>query len=176
MIQSGYAADQIDILSAKGGRIPLAFPLRYPKRFPLSDTQKQIFIQKLNNALSPADIVTDRYGVIYYSGGFSCLVDYPDNKAIAGIAADIYRNGGIIAAVCDGVAGLLPVCIHDQNLLAGKIIATNKNLENKLKEKGAIISKQPVAHDKRVITAKGVKPVWVANEILATLQSNSTPD
>jgi putative intracellular protease/amidase len=173
MIAAGFKPAEVDLVSPKGGKIPLAYPLNYSKKMPLSDSDKLIFEQKLNNSLSPENIDADSYCVIYYSGGFSCLVDYPDNEEIAALASKIYSNGGIIAAVCDGVAGLLPIKVNGKSVIAGKRISANKSLKEKLKEKGALESSEKVSTDNHLITAKGVRPESVADAIIELLRTSS---
>jgi putative intracellular protease/amidase len=167
--QAGYRIDDIDLVTSKGGVVPQAVGPSYPKKFILPEDEKKALEAKMQKALSPAQVVPERYGVIYYSGGFSCLVDYPNAEGIANIASAIYKQGGIVAAVCDGVCGLLPIKINEQYIISGKNISSNGDLKGRLRERGAIISDDKLSSDRGLITAKGVHPVSVAEEVLRLL-------
>lgn len=57
----------------------------------------------------------------------------PNNKALQNISEQIYRQGGIVSAVCHGVGGLLP--LQDDNgkpLIAGRKVTGFANIEETL--------------------------------------------
>lgn len=62
--------------------------------------------------LDPAD-----YAAIYYAGGHGTMWDFPDDADLAALAARIYDNGGVVAGVCHGPAGLVNVRLGDGSLL-----------------------------------------------------------
>ena len=49
--------------------------------------------------------------------------DFPDNKELAAITSKIYENGGVVAAVCHGPAGLVNVKLSN-----GKYLVEGKRL------------------------------------------------
>ncbi|WP_234376669.1 type 1 glutamine amidotransferase domain-containing protein [Streptomyces sp. CB01201] len=56
--------------------------------------------------------------------------DFPQATALATLATDIYENGGVVAAVCHGPAGLLPVVLSNGTpLVAGRKVSTFTNEE-----------------------------------------------
>jgi putative intracellular protease/amidase len=172
----GFRAKDIDIVSPKGGKVPLAVNMHYPKKFNLPDDEKKALEEKVNNSLSPSQVKPEDYNVIYYSGGFSCLVDYSKTTDIGAIAASIYNNGGIVAAVCDGVAGLIPIKVDNSRFLVNTKTITTNGFKNKtdtvtkqLINEGAIISDEKIVTDGKLITARGVMPITVANQILSLL-------
>lgn len=65
----------------------------------------------------------------------------PQENAVSELASAIYQNGGIVASVCHGAAGLLP--IKDEKgdyLIAGKKVAGFSNKEEDLNQTTAIVS------------------------------------
>ncbi len=176
LYNSGFRIKDVDIVSPNGGNVPLAYKMHYPKKFNIPDDEKKALEDKVKNSLAPSQINANDYNVIYYSGGFSCLVDYPKSKNIGDIAAKIYENGGIVAAVCDGVSGLIPVKLSSDTFLVNNKTITTNGFKNKkdtvtkqLMFEGAIISKSKIITDKKIITAHGVMPITVAKQILSLL-------
>lgn len=103
---------EIDVVSPKGGRPPVdGFDLNDPinKRF-WEDTAWQ---EKMGNTMTPSEVNPAEYKAIFYAGGHGAMWDFPNNKELAAIAQTIYGAGGIVAAVCHGPAGLLPILSPD---------------------------------------------------------------
>ncbi|WP_330208609.1 MULTISPECIES: hypothetical protein [unclassified Pseudomonas] len=50
--------------------------------------------------LASSQVDADAYTAIFQAGGYAMIWDFPDNTALAGIAARNYERGGVIAAVC----------------------------------------------------------------------------
>ena len=101
--------------------------------------------------------------------------DLPNNTAIAKIAADIYEQNGVVAAVCHGPAGLVNIKLSNgKYLLEGKKVNgfTNEEetivgltnvvpflLEDELKKRGGIYEKSDpwqvhVVSDQRLVTGQ----------------------
>lgn len=176
LINAGYRPGDIDLVSPMGGAVPIAYRTVYPKKLHISSYDKNALESKLKNALKPSQVNAADYNVVYYSGGFSCLVDYPSSDSIARIAAAVYSNGGIIGAVCDGIAGLPLIKLDNaQPLVAGKLLTTNgckrqtDTVSAMLLKAGAVIQSGPLVNSRRLITARGVRPRSVALEVLKTL-------
>ena len=171
LTEAGY---EIDFVSPKGGNPPVdGFDLTdsINKKF-WEDTTYQ---KKISNSQKPADINPADYAAIYYAGGHGAMWDLPNDTTIASIAAKIYENKGIIAAVCHGPAGLVNIKLSNgKYLVDGKKINgfTNEEeaavkltkvvpflLEDKLKERGGIYEKSApwqvhVTKDDRLITGQ----------------------
>jgi putative intracellular protease/amidase len=62
------------------------------------------FRAKLDDLLRPADVKASKYGIFFASAGHASLIDYPNAKGLQAIAAELYKEGGIVAAVCHGGA------------------------------------------------------------------------
>jgi putative intracellular protease/amidase len=168
---AGY---EIDVVSPQGGKAPVdGFDLTDPvnKAF----WENKAYREKVEKTMKPSDVVPQAYAAIFYAGGHGAMWDFADNKELANIAARIYENKGIVAAVCHGPAGLVNVRLDNgQYLVAGKKVNSFTNeeehavgleavvpflLESKLIERGAIFEKstlfQPhVTVDQRLITGQ----------------------
>lgn len=60
---------------------------------------------KLLAGTKPAsEVSASDYKIFYAAGGHGTLFDFPKAKNLQKLAADIYSNGGVIAAVCHGPA------------------------------------------------------------------------
>lgn len=127
---------EMDFVSPAGGEVPLdersmkSFYLDKAARAHLADPA---FMQRLRNTLAPAAVDPAQYIAIYYAGGHGTMWDFPQNTALKQIAEQIYRQGGIVSAVCHGVGGLLP--LQDEQgkpLIAGKTVTGFANSEEVL--------------------------------------------
>ena len=123
---AGY---EIDFTSPKGGRPPLdGVDEKDPsqKAF-LADA---LAMKKLDASVKPADVDAAAYGAIFYAGGHGAMWDFPEDQALAKLAAQIYDAGGVVAAVCHGPAGLVNVKLANGSyLVAGKKVAAFTNDE-----------------------------------------------
>lgn len=107
---------EIDIVSPQGGQPPVdGFDLSDPinKKF-WNDPEWQY---KMQNTMTPDEVNADEYVAIFYAGGHGAMWDFPENTKIARIAQTIYENGGYVAAVCHGPAGLLPIKLENGHYL-----------------------------------------------------------
>lgn len=106
----------IDVVSPAGGRPPV-------DGFDLTDAINRKFWddpewqQKMSTTLTPDKVTAGDYKAIFYAGGHGAMWDFPNNRKIAEIAAQIYENGGIVSAVCHGPAGLLPIKMQSGEFL-----------------------------------------------------------
>jgi putative intracellular protease/amidase len=125
---------QIDFMSPKGGEPPVdGFDLKDPVNAEFwGNAEVQA---KLKNTLTPEKIdakAAKAYAAIHFVGGHGAMWDFPDNAAIARIAAAIYENRGAVSAVCHGPAGLVNVRLSDGGyLVRGKNVAAFTNEEEK---------------------------------------------
>ncbi len=132
-LAAGY---DMDFVSPLGGQVPL--DERSLKSIYLDKSARQhladpAFMQKLKTTLAPNTINPTQYKAIYYTGGHGTMWDFPNNKALQNISEQIYRQGGIVSAVCHGVGGLLP--LQDDNgkpLISGRTVTGFANIEETL--------------------------------------------
>lgn len=114
---------EYDIASIKGGKAPL-----YGTDIEgdsVNDTilNNEDFQNRINNTIPVSQINIDDYDAVYYPGGFGLLSDLATNQDFAMLSARHYENGGILAAVCHGPAGFLPITLSNgEKLLANKSV------------------------------------------------------
>lgn len=169
--KAGY---EIDFVSPKGGTPPVdGFDLNDPVNKEFWENKE--YKTKIDNSLQPSQVNPSDYSAIFYAGGHGAMWDFADNTELAGIASKIYENGGIVAGVCHGPAGLVNIKLSNgKYLVDGKKINAFTNeeeaevkltnvvpflLEDKLKERGAQFEKSGlwqnhVVADQRVITGQ----------------------
>ncbi|HEP1800375.1 TPA: type 1 glutamine amidotransferase domain-containing protein [Streptococcus suis] len=132
LVKAGYDAD---FVSPKGGYVPLD-----PHSLTMMDDVDRTYYKDadfrnraLGQTLRPEEVKATDYELIYYTGGHGVMWDFPESVEIAELASQIYQNGGLVTAVCHGVAGLLP--IKDENgqpLIEGKVVTGFTNQEEEL--------------------------------------------
>ncbi|XVO85175.1 type 1 glutamine amidotransferase domain-containing protein [Pseudomonas palleroniana] len=112
--------------SPKGGAVPLderSLGWLYMDKAAREHLQSPAFRTRLQNTLSIADVDPSQFGVIYFTGGHGVMWDFPNNPDLRRVAESIYNKGGIVSAVCHGVAGLLD--LKDEK---GQLIIKGKNI------------------------------------------------
>ncbi|PIF44577.1 putative intracellular protease/amidase [Chryseobacterium sp. 52] len=171
LYKAGY---EIDFVSPKGGTPPVdGFDLKDPVNKEFWENKE--YKNKIDHSLKPSQVNPGDYSTVFYAGGHGAMWDFADNTELATIASKIYENGGIVAAVCHGPAGLVNIKLNNgQYLVDGKKINAFTNeeeaevkltqvvpflLEDKLKERGAKFEKSGlwqnhVVTDQRVITGQ----------------------
>ena len=190
LTEAGY---KVDFVSPKGGTataygVKLDDPIN-KKYWESADYQKQ-----LAHTLAPSQVKANDYVAIFYAGGHGTMWDFANSETLAKIAQQIYEKGGVVAAVCHGPSGLVNIKLSNgKYLVSGKTLSpfTNEeeeavkltqvvpySLENKLKERGAIIDKaglwqDKVSIDNRVITGQNPQSAKSVGEaILKELQKS----
>jgi putative intracellular protease/amidase len=135
---AGYA---VDFVSPKGGKAPVD-----PDGFDLKDPVNAAFWNDVTlrgaveNTKTPSQVRAEDYAAIFYAGGHGTLWDFPDNRELARLAAQIYERGGVVGAVCHGPAGLVNVKLADgRYLVAGKDVAAFTNDEERAVELDEVI-------------------------------------
>lgn len=124
-----------DFVSPNGGYVPLD-----PHSLTMMDDVDRYYYKDvefrnnaLGNTLRPEQINAEDYDLIYFAGGHGTMWDFPNSENIAEIASTIYKNGGVVSAVCHGVAGLLPIKDEEGNpLINNKIVTGFTNEEEAL--------------------------------------------
>ena len=112
-----------DVASIKGGKAPI-----YGTDIENDDVNTSIlgdedFQNRINNTLPVSQVNISDYDAVFYPGGFGLLSDLATNEDFAKLSAQHYENGGILAAVCHGPAGLLPIKLSNgEFLLATKSV------------------------------------------------------
>ena len=153
------------------------------------------FRQRLKNTHPIAEIDPGKYAAIYFTGGHGVMWDFRNNADLINAAETIYAQGGVVSAVCHGIAGL--VDLEDdqgQPLIKGRRITGFSNVEewfsgltdevpfllqDELEKKGADYEKAflpfyPYAvTDGRIVTGQNPSSAKaVARSVLVALASN----
>ena len=132
-LAAGY---DMDFVSSLGGQVPLderSLKSIYLDKSARDHLADPAFMQRLKTTLAPNMINPSQYKAIYYTGGHGTMWDFPTNKALQNISEQIYRQGGVVSAVCHGVGGLLP--LQDENgkpLIVGRTVTGFANIEETL--------------------------------------------
>ncbi|WP_299493818.1 type 1 glutamine amidotransferase domain-containing protein [uncultured Shewanella sp.] len=112
-----------EVASIQGGKAPI-----YGTDIENDDVNTSIlgdedFQNRINNTLPMSQVNISDYDAIFYPGGFGLLSDLATNEDFAKLSAQHYEKGGILAAVCHGPAGLLPIKLSNgEFLLATKSV------------------------------------------------------
>lgn len=112
-----------DLASIEGGKAPI-----YGADIEGDDVNSKIvasddFQNRINNTIPVSQINVEDYDAVFYPGGFGLLSDLATNEDFAKLSAKHYDDGGIVAAVCHGPAGLLPITLSNgEKLLANKSV------------------------------------------------------
>lgn len=129
----------IDFTSPNGGYAPVD-----PNSVEKADDISTKFLnsdafEKTKNTLNPSDIDFKDYQAIYFVGGHGTMWDFPNSKALEDIASKIYENGGVVAAVCHGPAGLVNIRLSN-----GEYLVTDKELACFTNQEEAAVKKQDI--------------------------------
>lgn len=179
----------VDFVSPKGGTPPM-------DGFDPGDAAQVAFLEdpevrrKLAATPRPEAIDPGDYDAILYVGGHGTMWDFPDDARLARIGAAIYEQGGVVAAVCHGPAGLVNLTLADGTpLVAGKEVAAFTDdeeravglaevvpflLQSRLVELGARHTKAPnfeahvVAHGRLVTGQNPASATGVAEQMVRT--------
>jgi putative intracellular protease/amidase len=183
--------------SPKGGAVPLderSLGWLYMDKAAREHLQSPAFRARLANTLPVAEVDPSRFSVIYFTGGHGVMWDFPGNPDLRRVAETIYNRGGIVSAVCHGVAGLLDLkdeqgqlIIKDRNitgfsdreeLFSGMKSQVPFFLEDRLVSQGARYRKAWLPFtsfaitDGRLVTGQNPQsPRAVAEAVLAVLQA-----
>lgn len=136
--KAGYA---VDYVSPMGGYVPIdPHSLQMAPELDWQWYDDKAFMNRLGNTLAPGQVKADNYCAIYYAGGHGVVWDLPENAPLQELARRIYEAGGVVAAVCHGVVGLLNIKLSDNSLLVrGRQVTGFSNTEEKLAELDKVV-------------------------------------
>lgn len=177
------AGFNITVASVNGGNVPIdpysvpSNPQGTNKDDPITDkflhTSADVAI--LNHTIPLSTINPKEYSAVVFPGGNGATYDFPWDKNVNRIAAAIYEQGGIVAAVCHGPAALLNATLSNgQYLIKGMKVTGFSNeeeaiteiligkkhvlpffLENELPKRGAIYEKVYVHEPLVIVSGNG---------------------
>ncbi|TQV88739.1 type 1 glutamine amidotransferase domain-containing protein [Aliikangiella coralliicola] len=117
------AGFEYELASIKGGKAPLNGTDIENDEVNSAILASDEFQNRVNNTVPVSQIIIDDYDAVFYPGGFGLLSDLATNEDFAKLSAKHYEDGGILAAVCHGPAGFLPITLSNgDNLLATKAV------------------------------------------------------
>lgn len=117
--RAGY---EIDIVSPKGGKIPI-YHSGDTSKIIKSIIEEDLFVKKTGNSLKPTEVDTDEYRAIIIHGGYGQFWDTHSDEDILLMIADIYESGGTIGTIGHGTATLIEVKSEsNEYLVKGKIM------------------------------------------------------
>lgn len=150
---------EVDFISPLGGQIPLdpvSLKSIHMDKISRDYYENKNFMNLLQNTKSISEVNAEDYRAIYFTGGHGTMFDFPNHSKLENFTSEIYKSGGLVAAVCHGV-GILSTLKSDGKFLAqGKDVTGFSNfeeflsghtkhvpflLENELKNIGANYSK-----------------------------------
>jgi len=112
--------------------------------------------EALKNTKKIEDLKASDYVALFIAGGHGPVFDIPQHEPTQKLASDVYKNGGVVSALCHGPAGLCFVKVDGEYLVKGKHVTGFSNteedivkltefmpfsLEDTLKKHGAIYEK-----------------------------------
>jgi putative intracellular protease/amidase len=127
------AGFEVTFASANGGNIPVDPGSAMADDRTQAAASSAGFSDGMKHSVRFADVRPENYCAVYFCGGHGAMWDFPDNTALQHLAEKVYENGGYIASVCHGEAGL--VNLKDGNgepLVRGKKVNGFTNEEEKL--------------------------------------------
>lgn len=126
----------VDLVSPEGGPVPLD-PVSL--RWPFFDRETRALLRRadvradLANTLAAEAVDSAPYALIAYAGGHGAMFDFRESMGLVRLAEEIYAQGGIVSAVCHGVAGLLPLSTSaGVSLISGRTVTGYSALEERL--------------------------------------------
>jgi len=163
------AGFNITIASVKGGNVPIdpysipSNPQGTNRDDPMTEKflHTPTYVAMINHTVPLSTINPKDYAAVIFPGGNGATYDFPSDKNVNKIAAAIYEQGGVVAAVCHGPAALLNATLSNgQYLIKGMKVTGFSNeeeaiteiligkkhvipffLENELPKRGAIYEK-----------------------------------
>ncbi len=123
------AGFQVDFVSPQGGEPPMDGINRTdPLNAAFLDDADRM--RQVKNTVRPDAIDPSQYDAIVYAGGHGTMWDFPEATGLEKLAAAIYEKGGVVAAVCHGPAGLVPIRLSNgKPLVEGHRVTSFTNEE-----------------------------------------------
>ena len=131
LTDAGY---EVDFASPKGGKAPMS-----PSSENYDDAVNAKFLlnpklqERFEETIAADQVNASRYAAVYFVGGHGAMWDFPRSPRLAELAAAVYQNGGVVAAISHGVAALINAKLEDGSwLVSGKKMTGFSNEEEKV--------------------------------------------
>ncbi len=169
------AGFEVDFVSPNGGEAPRYY-VDLKDRVNLAFFMNPFSMDKVKNTFNPSQINPANYHVIFYVGGTGAMWDLPHNKKLDQIAVSIYEQGGIVAAICHGPAGLVNARLSNgKYLIDGKTLTSFSNEEEEasglIKVVPFLLETALIDRGARFVKAAVYQPKVVVSERLVTGQN-----
>jgi putative intracellular protease/amidase len=127
------AGIEVDFASPGGGRAPMDPKSDQSDELNDAFEQDAEAMRKLARTMPVSEVDPGDYAVVYFAGGHGTMWDFAEDPHIQRIAARVYEDGQVVAAVCHGLAALLEVRLASgERLIAGKPLTGFSNAEESL--------------------------------------------
>jgi putative intracellular protease/amidase len=94
------------------------------------------------------------YDAVFLAGGHGAMWDFPNSQALADVVSKIYQDGGTVAAVCHGPAGLLNAKTSEGEFLLDGVVANG--FSNAEEDKAGLTAVMPFLLE-NVMIQRGAK-------------------
>ena len=113
---------EIDIVSPKGGQIPIYYKFDTTELINKA-LHSPYYLDKINNTLRSENITNVRYDAVILPGGYGQFWDIHTNKKINELIAKVYEGGAIIGSLGHGTSSLVNVKLSNgEYLVNGKTL------------------------------------------------------
>jgi putative intracellular protease/amidase len=186
--QAGF---DVEIASIQGGEAPVDARSLADKD-PVNDwfMADNSHKNKLKNTKKLSQLQAKDYKAVLFAGGHGTMWDFPADTALAKLAADVYQQNGVVAAVCHGPAALLNIKLANGDyLINGKKLTGFSNteeaavkltdvvpfsLEDELVKRGGRFEKAAdwqvkVVADERLVTGQNPQSAAKVGEVVVQL-------
>jgi len=195
----------IDIVSPQGGFIPIYYKFDTTEIIDRA-LKSDDYQHKIRNTFKPGEVNPQVYDAVVLPGGYGQFWDIHQNQTINELVANIYEQGGVVAALGHGTSSLVHVTLSNgQPLVEGKTLTCFPSwfeqevmfeadygkllpfdMEVELEKRGANLMRvdketrsngQIVDEDNRIITASSATGgEFIAEEVIGMLQGQSLPN
>lgn len=126
----------IDVASPAGGAV-VADKFDSDKPYNARVLADEQAMAKLAKTSATAEVVPDDYRAVFVVGGKGAMFDLPIDRSLQKLIAQVYRDEGVVSAVCHGPAALVDVRLEDgRHLVAGQRVSAYTNEEERFFSKG----------------------------------------
>lgn len=121
MTRAGYA---VDFVSPNGGAVALE-AISSSDALQKRHLYDSDFMWALAHTRAVSDTKAGDYAAVLFAGGGAAILGVPDDRAVQALAMDIYQQGGVIAAICQGTEGISKLKNPDGSyLISGKVLTS----------------------------------------------------
>ena len=134
--EAGYT---VTLASPKGGSAPID-----PRSLKDIDDHGRAFLDAyardeggrrvVPNTVAIGSVDAARYKAVFFAGGHGTMWDFEQDASVAQLAASMYEQGSVVAAVCHGPAALVNARVDGAWLLDGKRVTGFTNAEEEAVE------------------------------------------